>query len=369
MQPPDDTLPDVTRHFHPVLRSSRLGEKPVRVLVNGRPIVLFRGKGGRAAALHDQCAHRHTPLSFGRVVGGERLECPYHGWTYDHTGAGFAPSQPKLSCAVPAFHAVEKLGYVWVARATTPLSEMPAFVEHAEALTGAWEGCERLPIIEMTIRAPLRPVIDNFAEIEHVPYVHRILGWDAADAPLMQIKIDNREDGSDAFAWGPQRAPPQLLLRLLDMMLMRRGDTSLLEYGFRFSPVHTIFMPGWGNPETGERRSFSVRATSVLVPLDGKTTRLINFPFLKIHDRRLRAVKPLIKLAAWGSLRSELRLDAGICEKQAFGETESLRGMRLDRQDRQLVHNRKLLENLYYRSGPPPQPASSDEEAAVEEVQ
>ena len=346
----DQALPDVTRHFHPVWRSAALRDKPVRVAVNGFPIVLFRTADGRAAALKDECAHRHTPLRFGTVVG-DRIQCPYHGWTFNAAGEGHAPGQPSLKCGVDAFHAIEKLGYIWVARRSTPVTQMPEFVEHAEHLTGAWAGFERMPVIEMTIRSSLGPVIDNFAEIEHVPYVHKILGWDPADAPRMQIQMDNRADGSDALAWGPQREPPNTLLRLLDRVLMRRGDTSLLEYGFRFSPVHTIFQPGWGDPVTRERRSFSVRATSVLVPIDDQTTRLINFSFLKLHDEGLRPLRKIVKAAAWLSLRSELKLDAGICEKQSFGDTESLRGMRLDKHDRQVAHNRKLLDRIYYGKG------------------
>lgn len=346
----DQQLPDVTRHFHPVWRSAALRARPVRVRVNGFPIVLFRTQDGRAAALKDECAHRHTPLGFGTVVG-DRIQCPYHGWTFNAAGEGHAPGQPSLRCGVEAFHAIEALGYIWVARRSTPVSQLPEFVAHAEHLTGAWAGFERMPVIEMTIRSSLGPVIDNFAEIEHVPYVHKILGWDPADAPRMQIQIDNRADGSDALAWGPQRQPPTALLKLLDRVLMRRGDTSLLEYGFRFSPVHTIFQPGWGDPVTRERRSFSVRATSVLVPIDDRTTQLINFSFLKLHDENLRPLRKIIKAAAWLSLRSELKLDAGICEKQAFGDTESLRGMRLDKHDRQVAHNRKLLDRLYYGRG------------------
>ncbi len=282
----------------------------MRVAVNGFPIVLFRTADGRAAALKDECAHRHTPLRFGTVVG-DRIQCPYHGWTFNAAGEGHAPGQPSLKCGVDAFHAIEKLGYLWVARRSTPISQMPEFVEHAEHLTGAWAGFERMPVIEMTIRSSLGPVIDNFAEIEHVPYVHKILGWDAADAPRMQIQMDNRADGSDALAWGPQREPPNALLKLLDRVLMRRGDTSLLEYGFRFSPVHTIFQPGWGDPVTRERRSFSVRATSVLVPIDDQTTRLINFSFLKLHDEGLRPLRKIVKAAAWLSLRSEPQAGRG----------------------------------------------------------
>ena len=41
----------------------------------------------RGRALEDRCAHRFAPLSMGQVVGGDRIQCPYHGLEYDKSGA------------------------------------------------------------------------------------------------------------------------------------------------------------------------------------------------------------------------------------------------------------------------------------------
>jgi len=51
----------------------------------GAPIVLYRGKSGKAFALEDRCAHRQVPLHIGIVVG-DAIKCGYHGWTYDCAG-------------------------------------------------------------------------------------------------------------------------------------------------------------------------------------------------------------------------------------------------------------------------------------------
>jgi phenylpropionate dioxygenase-like ring-hydroxylating dioxygenase large terminal subunit len=343
----DDTLPDTTAHFHPILRSDELGRGPRRVVIAGRPIVLFRDAARRAGALADQCPHRRTPLSIGSVTADGRLQCAYHGWMFDRGGKGYIPSDPTLPCRADAYQAHEHLGYIWVARASTPIERMPDFVHQAEARTGAWAGCDFLGPIDLAIAAPLPQVMDNFGEIEHVPYVHRVLGWDPSEAARMTVETYNGEDRTDAFAWGPQRDPPLGPLRLLDRLLLRRGPTSLLEYGFQFSPPHTTFMPGWGDPHTRERRAFSVRATSVLVPISAKETRLINFPFVKIHDPRLRLFLPLVKVAAYRALRSELVLDGRICEQVADVPGE-LKGMRLTAADGQVIHNRMLLDRIYY---------------------
>jgi phenylpropionate dioxygenase-like ring-hydroxylating dioxygenase large terminal subunit len=52
----------------------------------GEPIVVVRTASGAVFALEDRCAHRQVPLHAG-VVAGELLQCCYHRWTYDATGA------------------------------------------------------------------------------------------------------------------------------------------------------------------------------------------------------------------------------------------------------------------------------------------
>ena len=59
--------------------------KPLGRQFAGDPIVLYRGKSGRAFALEDRCAHRQVPLHLG-VVNGDTLKCGYHGWAYDCSG-------------------------------------------------------------------------------------------------------------------------------------------------------------------------------------------------------------------------------------------------------------------------------------------
>jgi phenylpropionate dioxygenase-like ring-hydroxylating dioxygenase large terminal subunit len=344
----DPSMPDVTHHFHPVLRSKELVQQPVRVILSGRAIVLYRTPKGKAVAMADQCPHRRTPLSKGTVRPDGRLQCAYHGWHFDEAGDGCAPQQPKLKCQAHAYRTVERLGYIWVAKRSTPASAMPAFARDAEELTGEWEGFEPLKPIVFDIEAPLEPVMDNFSEIEHVPHVHVVLGWKENDVPKMTIELEKTEDGSICRAWGPQREAPMGPLRLVDKLLLHSaGTTSLLQWGFKFSPVHLTFMPGWGDPETGERRVFSVRATTVLVPISPTLTRLINFPFLKIHERRLQWMRPILRITARSALKKELILDGKFCEMVGDVPFE-LKGMRLGAFDRQLVYNRRLLKRLYY---------------------
>ena len=40
------------------------------------PIVLYRKADGAVAAIEDRCAHRFAPLHMGKIVGGDRIQCP-----------------------------------------------------------------------------------------------------------------------------------------------------------------------------------------------------------------------------------------------------------------------------------------------------
>src|ERR1700736_5971695 len=51
------------------------------------PVVLYRKADGHVAALQDRCPHRFAPLSMGKIVHGDCLQCPYHGLEFDASGA------------------------------------------------------------------------------------------------------------------------------------------------------------------------------------------------------------------------------------------------------------------------------------------
>jgi phenylpropionate dioxygenase-like ring-hydroxylating dioxygenase large terminal subunit len=98
--------------------SAELGSAPLERTIFGLPIVLFRDGEGRASALLDRCPHRNVPLSLGEVANGQ-LQCAYHGWRFDGTGAcRFIPSLKgeveARSRNVPSFPVQELDGFIWV---------------------------------------------------------------------------------------------------------------------------------------------------------------------------------------------------------------------------------------------------------------
>jgi len=337
-----EPTPDIIRHFHPVLPAHSLGKRPARVEVAGRAYVLFRDAAGQPAALADACPHRFAPLSKGRVRADGRLQCPYHGWHFDSQGRGANPSQPKLRhCDVRGFQVVERHGYLWLAERDTPLSAMPDMEADEYVYGGAFS---------TLFKAPLHVSLDNFSEDEHTPYIHTRLGWDEPRADQVEFEAHNFDDRTEVRYRAPQRVAP--LLRLLGVF---DGDFFQNRWVTRFDPVRSQYTVNWESP-SGKTRPFITRANVFFVPETATTTRLHIFSFLKCAVPAMRPLLPAAARVAVALTWSEVRDDARFIPTVA-GVPYSHKGMRLDKYDKPLIHQRKLMERIYYRVGASEAPA------------
>jgi phenylpropionate dioxygenase-like ring-hydroxylating dioxygenase large terminal subunit len=344
-----EPTPDVVRHFHPVLPSRALGKQPVRVELAGRAYALFRDAAGRPAALLDACPHRFAPLSKGQVRPDGRLQCPYHGWRFDAEGRGVNPGQPDLRhCDTRSFQVVERFDYLWLAERDTPLSAFPDLGDEGYTFGG---------VFSTLFEAPLHVSIDNFSEDEHTPYVHTRLGWDDPHAHVVEFEAHNLEDRTEVHYRAPQRPAP--LMRLLGV---RDGDFFRNDWVTRFAPVCSQYTVSWEAPD-GRKRPFITRANIFFVPETARTTRLHVFSFLKCVVPAMRPLEPVAALAAATLTRWEVRDDARFIPHVA-DTPYSHKGMRLDRFDKPLVHQRKLLERIYFRAGTEAAPVPLTREAS-----
>jgi phenylpropionate dioxygenase-like ring-hydroxylating dioxygenase large terminal subunit len=328
-----ESMPDVTRFFHPILPARALRKKPLRVELAGRAYVLFRDGTGRAAALADACPHRFAPLSAGRVRSDGRLECPYHGWNFDAEGQGRSPSQPELKkCDARAFQLVERQGYLWLAARDAPLTAFPDFAPEGYEYTGAFS---------MLFRAPLHVALDNFSEDEHTPFVHTRLGWDDRGAGGIEYSAENFEDRTEVHYRAPQRRS-----RLVKLLLLSQGDYFHNDWVTRFDPVRSNYTIRWTSA-SGQERPFVHHFAIFMVPETPRTTRFHVFVFLKLLDPRYRALLPVVRRAhrvlAWFEVRDDARFIPTVADTPY-----SLKGMRLGKYDKPIIHQRKLLERIYY---------------------
>src|SRR5580693_8507636 len=72
-------------YWYVAATDSEVGRKPLSRMILGEPIVFYRTEDGAPVALEDRCAHRHLPLSMGKLVG-DVLQCHYHGLRFATDG-------------------------------------------------------------------------------------------------------------------------------------------------------------------------------------------------------------------------------------------------------------------------------------------
>jgi vanillate O-demethylase monooxygenase subunit len=56
-----------------------------RTILN-EPVLFYRKEDGGVTAIMDRCSHRLVPLSMGKLLPGDRVQCIYHGLEYGPDG-------------------------------------------------------------------------------------------------------------------------------------------------------------------------------------------------------------------------------------------------------------------------------------------
>jgi len=142
------------------------------------PVFVLRGQDGVLRAFSNICKHRFAALVSGSGTIGQRLVCPYHAWSYDHSGhlvtvtnmpAGF----DKSGCRLDEHHVCTWGGWVYVSLASAPPS-LAEVLAPLTALIGDYEPekYELLFTAEAVWETNWKCLIENFAEAYHVPIVH-----------------------------------------------------------------------------------------------------------------------------------------------------------------------------------------------------
>jgi phenylpropionate dioxygenase-like ring-hydroxylating dioxygenase large terminal subunit len=147
----------------------------------GEPIVFYRDSKNKVSALRDICPHRGIPLSYGRVVK-DQVECPYHGWKFDQTGA--CTEIPSLCSGqemdtrkikVRSYPVQETQGLIWIfmgdkdfdTSQAPPLLRMEAFADDVQ------------PNLLEKVNFPchIDHAVIGLMDPAHGPYVHKSWFW------------------------------------------------------------------------------------------------------------------------------------------------------------------------------------------------
>jgi phenylpropionate dioxygenase-like ring-hydroxylating dioxygenase large terminal subunit len=319
-------------HWHPVLLSRDLKKQPVGVRLLGQEIVLFRTRSGQVGALEDICPHRRMRLSLGKVVG-EKLQCSYHGWTFQCAGQGESPATPKLYACARSFDVLERQGALWV-KQTGAAAQFPSF-----DVAGYYNICN----LAHRVKAPLELVVDNFCEIEHTPTTHDLFGYSLERMHEVEVEYQTTDKTVRVTNRGPCKRLP---LHLRWLLGIGRGYHFLDDWTTHFSPVYSVYDHWWVNPVTGKSNWVCWRLYIFFVPMDEQETALMTFAFTKSNWPGPAGCARPFKGLMRRKLDHEIQLDVRILEGLA-NKNPNVEGMILSRFDKVLGLNRERIERIY----------------------
>lgn len=168
-------------YWFPLEWSDRIASKPLGVVLNSTPIVLFR-TSGQIHALLDRCPHRGAPLSNGSVHNG-CIVCPYHGWKFD--GNGFCQSIPgikenlnKRAHRATSFKVEERYGLIWVCLNESSTQSIPVVEYDSNAKSFR---------LDTKVASSLKDAAENALDPLHTHFVHN--GWIRKDKTRQSINI------------------------------------------------------------------------------------------------------------------------------------------------------------------------------------
>ena len=159
------------------------------------PVVVYRMDDGKLAALADRCAHRFAPLSMGKIVKGDQVQCPYHGLEYNTSGVctlnphGNKNIPPRAR--VKSYPVTEKhlAIWVWMGDQAPDYSQIPDFnvLDNVPPLHST-------KLDKIMVKANYELVIDNLLDLSHTSYLHEgILG----NSETVESDISVDHDGDD----------------------------------------------------------------------------------------------------------------------------------------------------------------------------
>jgi phenylpropionate dioxygenase-like ring-hydroxylating dioxygenase large terminal subunit len=217
------------------------------------PVVLYRQANGEVVALEDRCAHRFAPLSMGHIVGGNRIQCPYHGLEYDKTGA--CVLQPHGNKNIPSRARVKsypvtekhKAIWVWMGDKAPDHSKIPDFsvMDNVPELHST-------KLDKIMVKANVELIIDNLLDLSHTSFLHAgILG--NADIVVSRYARAGEPPGMNKLMWPDVPAKVDKFTRIRWMApstlrlvtgVCRPGETP--EQGSGYHAVHIL------TPETDQ---------------------------------------------------------------------------------------------------------------------
>lgn len=187
-----------------------VADAPFARRILDEPVVLYRDEAGRVIALLDRCAHRHLPLSQGRIEG-DNLRCGYHGLLFGRDGACIeVPGQSRVppGTRVASFPVVERYRFVWIWMGDPSLADPATIPDYHANDHPDWKSVGGL----FHVGGDYRLIVDNLLDLSHVQFVH---GATLGTAHVVDFPVEVRRAGGRVHVdrWIMGGPPPPMFAK------------------------------------------------------------------------------------------------------------------------------------------------------------
>ncbi len=194
-------------YWYVAASDTEVGRKPMRRVILGEPVVLFRKEDGTPVAFEDRCAHRHLPLSMGKLIG-DTLQCHYHGLRYDETGNCVrVPGQDMIppSAKVRTYPVVQRYHWVWIWMGDPALADPAKITDFHWLDDPNWGAMPQY----LHVKANWQLIVDNLLDLTHLAFVHETTIGNSALVEHASVKVTRNQDNVVVTRWIiDQPAPP-----------------------------------------------------------------------------------------------------------------------------------------------------------------
>ena len=258
-------------------------QKMLRRTLLNEPVVFFRQEDGTPVALADKCAHRHAPLSAGKLVG-DNIQCPYHGLEYNADGDCVrVPGQSKVppGCRVQSYPVVERYQWIWIWMGDPALAN-PDDIEDFHWMDHPdWRAKGEL----LHLKGDYKLLVENLLDLSHLSYIHATtLGTDAvAETPM---KFERGDRHVTVTRWVMDSVPPPFFKKA-----GRFGEEEHVDRWQHITWTPPAFVrldvgaaKAGSGAEKGDRsQGFTMRNLNAITPETEKTT---HYFWAQAHDFR-----------------------------------------------------------------------------------
>jgi vanillate O-demethylase monooxygenase subunit len=233
------------------------------------PVALYRTANGGVAAIQDRCSHRFAPLSMGKVVAGDRIQCAYHGLQFNASGnCVHNPHGNKHISSrahIRGFPVTEKHKAIWIWLGDQPAD--PSKVPDFSVMDNVPE-LHTTKRDRITINANYELIIDNLLDLSHTSFLHDgILG----NADTVESDITVEQDGDDVVVGRLARdaAPPGMNKLMWPQAPSRVDKYTSIRW---MAPSALRLLTGICNPGAKPESGTGYHAVHLLTPETDRTT-------------------------------------------------------------------------------------------------